>query len=98
LGQRKEVILAPLFIVSMSPPSYPSAWLRPRSAASVSPGKNIVAPPRLARPTSGCPVVQDWSAGASFSQPVMEEQRRASWRCSDTPDQTWRTSNRRPIC
>src|SRR6185437_7292572 len=28
----------------------------------------------------------------------MEEQRRASWRCSDTPDQTWRTSNQRPIC
>jgi hypothetical protein len=26
-------------IVSMSPPSYPSAWLRPRSAASVSPAK-----------------------------------------------------------
>jgi len=27
------------FIVSMSPPRYPSARLRPRSAASVSPGK-----------------------------------------------------------
>jgi hypothetical protein len=39
VGQRKEVILAPPFIVSMSPPSYPSAWLRPRSAASVSPAK-----------------------------------------------------------
>jgi hypothetical protein len=36
---------APLFIVSMSPPDYPSAWLRPRSAASVSPGKIIEAPP-----------------------------------------------------
>ena len=40
------------FIVSMSPPDYPSAWLRPRSAASVSPGKIIVAPPPPARPTS----------------------------------------------
>ena len=30
----------------MSPPDYPSAWLRPRSAASVSPGKIIVAPQR----------------------------------------------------
>ena len=28
-------------IVSMSPPDYPSAWLHPRSAASVSPGKII---------------------------------------------------------
>jgi hypothetical protein len=28
----------------MSPPDYPSAWLRPRSAASVSPGRIIVAP------------------------------------------------------
>ena len=37
---------APLFIVSMSPPVYPSAWLRPLSAASVSPGEIIVAPPR----------------------------------------------------
>ena len=30
----------------MSPPGYPSAWLRPRRAASVSPCKFIVAPPR----------------------------------------------------
>ncbi len=30
----------------MSPPGYPSAWLRPRRARSVSPGKVIVAPPR----------------------------------------------------
>jgi hypothetical protein len=52
LGQRKEVILAPPFIVSMSPPSYPSAWLRPRSAASVSPGKIIVAPPQLNQTTA----------------------------------------------
>jgi hypothetical protein len=29
-------------IVSMSPLDYPSAWLRPRSAASVLPGKIIV--------------------------------------------------------
>ena len=28
----------------MSPPGYPLAWLRPRSAASVSPGTVIVAP------------------------------------------------------
>jgi hypothetical protein len=42
LGPRKEVILARLFIVSMSPPNYLSAWLRPRSAASVSAGKIIV--------------------------------------------------------
>ena len=29
----QERVLTPLFIVSMSPPGYPSAWLRPRSAA-----------------------------------------------------------------
>ena len=29
--------------------------------------------------------------------PFIKEQRRASWRCSDTPDQTWRASIRRPI-
>src|SRR5438270_10422572 len=28
----QERVLTPPFIVSMSPPSYPSAWLRPRSA------------------------------------------------------------------
>ena len=50
---------APLFIVSMSPPDYPSAWLRPRSAASVSPGKSIVAPPRPARTTSGYAVSRE---------------------------------------
>ena len=31
-------------IVSMSPPGYPSAWLRPQRAASVSPDKVILAP------------------------------------------------------
>jgi hypothetical protein len=30
--QRKEQVPALLFIVSMSPPGYPSAWLRPRRA------------------------------------------------------------------
>jgi hypothetical protein len=30
----------------MSPPGYPPAWLRLRSAASFSPGKIIVAPQR----------------------------------------------------
>ena len=28
----QERVLTPPFIVSMSPPGYPSAWLRPRSA------------------------------------------------------------------
>ena len=28
----QERVLTPPFIVSMSPPEYPSAWLRPRSA------------------------------------------------------------------
>ncbi len=32
----------------MSPPDYPSAWLRPRSAASVSLGRIIVAPQQTA--------------------------------------------------
>ena len=36
----------------MSPPDYPSAWLRTRSAASVSPGRVTVALPRPARPIS----------------------------------------------
>jgi hypothetical protein len=35
-------------IISMNPPDYPSAWLRPRVPASVSPGKIIVAPSRHA--------------------------------------------------
>ena len=30
--EAQERVLAPPFIVSMSPPGYPSAWLRPRSA------------------------------------------------------------------
>jgi hypothetical protein len=30
--RRKNGVLTPPFIVSMSPPGYPSAWLRPRSA------------------------------------------------------------------
>jgi len=47
------------FKATIRPPSYHSAWLRPRRARSVSPGKIIVAPPppiclnfRLARHTS----------------------------------------------
>ena len=31
-GRRKNESSRPPFIVSMSPPGYPSAWLRPRSA------------------------------------------------------------------
>ena len=53
LEKRESGASAPMFIVSMSPPDYPSAWLRPRSAASVSPGEIIVAPTRPAGPTSG---------------------------------------------
>ena len=30
--QREKLVPAPPIIVSMSPPGYPSAWLRPRSA------------------------------------------------------------------
>ena len=45
----QERALTPPFIVSMSPPGYPSAWLRPRAVpASVSPGKIIVTPQRAA--------------------------------------------------
>lgn len=43
----------PSFIVLMSPPDYPSAWLRPRSAASVSPGKITAPSTGPGRPTSG---------------------------------------------
>ena len=50
--QRKGQVPALPFIVSMSPPGYPSAWLRPRSAPSVSPGKIIVASPRPSVSTS----------------------------------------------
>ena len=32
VGAAQERDLTPPFIVSMSPPGYPSAWLRPRSA------------------------------------------------------------------
>jgi hypothetical protein len=32
VGRRKNESSRPPFIVSMSPPGYPSAWLRPRSA------------------------------------------------------------------
>jgi hypothetical protein len=32
VGRRKNESSRPPFIVSMSPPDYPSAWLRPRSA------------------------------------------------------------------
>jgi hypothetical protein len=44
----QERVLTPPFIVSMSPPGYPSAWLRPAVPASVSPGRSIVAPQRPA--------------------------------------------------
>jgi hypothetical protein len=47
VGWRKNVSSRP-FIVSMGPPGYPSAWLRPPLPASVSPGKFIVAPRRSA--------------------------------------------------
>jgi hypothetical protein len=52
VGRRKNESSRPPFIVSMSPPGYPSAWLRPRVPASVSPGKFIVAPPSAAVPNS----------------------------------------------
>lgn len=52
-GEGASEGFAPPLIVLMSPSDYPSAWLRPRSAASVSPGRFIVAPPQPARPTSG---------------------------------------------
>jgi hypothetical protein len=55
---------APLFILSMSPPDYLSAWLRPRSAASVSPGEVIVAPQRPVRPTSVWRVMRQLSGRA----------------------------------
>jgi hypothetical protein len=55
-GSVRGSLCAP-FIVSMHPPDYPSARLRPRSAASVSPGRIIVTLPRPARPTSGCAVI-----------------------------------------
>jgi hypothetical protein len=32
VGRRKNESSRPPFIVSMSPPGYPSAWLRPRSS------------------------------------------------------------------
>ena len=32
VGRRKNELSRPRFIVSMSPPGYPSAWLRPRIA------------------------------------------------------------------
>src|SRR5947209_5857697 len=32
VGRRQERVLTPPFIVSMSPPGYPSAWLHPCSA------------------------------------------------------------------
>jgi hypothetical protein len=51
--QRKEQVPALPFIFSMSPPGYPSAWLRPAEPASVSPGKIIVASPRPSVSTSG---------------------------------------------
>jgi len=48
LWAAQERILTPPFIVSMSPPGYPSAWFVPAVPASVSPGKTIVAPQRPA--------------------------------------------------
>ena len=66
------------FIVSMSPPDYSSAWLRPRCAASVSPGEIVGAPPGPARPTSGYAVTQDLAVVVATSRnvlPVMGEQR-----------------------
>ncbi len=51
------------FIVSMGPPDYPSAWLRPR--------RIIVAPPRPARPTTGCAVIQDLSGNGRQRRAVV---------------------------
>src|SRR5207302_9231482 len=44
----QERALTPPFIVSMSPPGYPSAWFVAAVPASVSPGKIIVTPHRAA--------------------------------------------------
>src|SRR6266478_6129644 len=44
----QERALAPPFIVSMSPPGYPSAWLRPRSARFRFARQIIVTPQRAA--------------------------------------------------
>ena len=49
LGQRKKVILAPPFIVSINPPGYPSAWLRPRRARFHFPGRNHCTPNLMRR-------------------------------------------------
>jgi hypothetical protein len=54
--QRKERVPALPFIVSMSSPGYPSAWLRPRRARFRFADKIIVAPPRPSVSTSGCAV------------------------------------------
>ncbi|HEY2381283.1 MAG TPA: hypothetical protein VGK48_08900, partial [Terriglobia bacterium] len=42
LGRPKLHTARPMIIVPMSPPGYPSAWLRPRSAASVLPDKHLI--------------------------------------------------------
>jgi hypothetical protein len=45
VGRSEKDIRADAVIISMSPPSYPSAWLHPGRARAVSPGKIIV--PRM---------------------------------------------------
>jgi hypothetical protein len=60
----------------MSPPDYPSAWLRPRSAASVSPGKIIVAPPCTAVATVAVPREPSLAKGArEIGENVYNERR-----------------------
>ena len=58
---------------SMSPPGYPSGWLRLAASASISRGKIIVAPPRPSIPTSriaGNPTRIDGKCGDHFLQAV----------------------------
>jgi hypothetical protein len=62
-----EASLCAPFIVSMSPPDYPSASLRPAEPASVSPGKIIVAPPPPVVPTSGLPVIRPVSVNRGLN-------------------------------
>jgi hypothetical protein len=54
----------------MDPRGYPSAWLRPRTAASVPPGKFIVAPPPVSTP--GYPHFGHNSLGHSLTGRVID--------------------------
>jgi Protein of unknown function (DUF3592) len=54
----QERVLTPPFIVSMSPPDYPSAWLRPRSARFRFARQDHCSSATTSRfSTSGCPVI-----------------------------------------